>query len=93
MYLTDIEGALEVPSTEEIEKVVYSHELEELLEKAIANMPLQRRQVFCMSRKQGLCAEEISEKLGISKRTVETHLFLALATLRKVIAAFVFFLS
>lgn len=47
-------------------------------------MPPQRKQIFCMSRRQGMSIEEISKKLGISKRTVETHISLALRSLRNV---------
>lgn len=77
----------EVPSTEQIEEMVYSDELESLIDRAINAMPPQRRQVFCMSRKEGLSNEEISQKLNISKRTVETHISTALSALRKIISA------
>lgn len=90
---TDIESAAELQSTEEVEDIVYKHELEDIISKAIENMPPQRRQVFCMSRRQGLSTEEISQRLGISKRTVETHISMALATLRKVIFSLALFFN
>ena len=37
-----------------------------------------------LSRKEGLSNEEIAQKLGISKRTVENHITTALAAIRKV---------
>lgn len=92
VFMTEIEGATGIPSTDEVESLVYSHELEELLNKVIEKMPPQRKQIFCMSRKQGLSIEEISLCLGISKRTVETHISLALSALRKVITALLVFL-
>ena len=49
------------------------------------NMPPQRKQIFKMSRKEGLSNEEISLKLNINKRTVENHITQALADLRKVL--------
>lgn len=88
-FTTEIDAAVDIPSYEEVENIVCSRELEELLEKAIDRMPPQRKQVFCMSRKQGLSTEEISQRLGISKRTVETHISLALSMLRKIISTFI----
>ena len=49
----------------------------------VDDMPPQRRQIFRMSRYQQLSSEEIAEKLGISVRTVEKHIQLALQDLRK----------
>lgn len=48
----------------------------------IGSMPEQRRRVFVMSRVDGLNNSEIAQRLGISKRTVETHISLALAQLK-----------
>lgn len=49
-----LDDAPEVPSLEEVEEIVYSRELEVLIECAIERMPAQRRQVFCMSRKKSI---------------------------------------
>ena len=86
-----IDHVKEMPSYEQIEELVYSHELESLIDRAIDNMPPQRKEIFHMSRKEGLSNEEISQRLNISKRTVETHISMALATLRKVTSALMLF--
>lgn len=86
-----IDSVRDTPSLEQVEEIVYSRELESLINRAIDNMPPQRKQIFCMSRKQGISNEEISQRLNISKRTVETHISIALATLRKITSALMLF--
>ena len=67
-----------------IEEELYARELSLLIDIAVEKMPPQRRNIFIMSRKDGLSNEEIAQRLNISKRTVETHLTQALAELRKI---------
>ena len=56
--------------------------LERLVEKAINDLPEQCRRVFELSRYEGLKYKEIAERLGISVKTVETHISNALKMLR-----------
>lgn len=48
----------------------------------VSRMPEQRQLVFRMSRYENLSNQEISERLGLSVRTVEKHLQLALRDIR-----------
>jgi len=49
-------------------------ELQGKVKQCVDSLPERNREVFKMSRFEGLKNEEIAEKLNISKRTVETHI-------------------
>lgn len=57
--------------------------LVEKIDKSIAALPERRREIFMLSREQGLKYREIAEKLGISIKTVETQMGQALKELRE----------
>jgi len=76
-----------------IESELYAKELSLMIELAIEKMPEQRRKIFTLSRKEGLSNEEISIRLNISKRTVESHISLALSDLRGILAVFILFVG
>ncbi len=64
---------------------IYYDEKVLMLELALERMPAKRRRIFIMSRFEELGNREIAEKLGISVRTVEHQIYLALCELRKVL--------
>lgn len=64
---------------------LYVKEIELLVEMALERMPEQRRKVFVLSRKQGMSNQEIADRLQLSVRTVERHIYLALQELKKII--------
>lgn len=58
----------------------------ELLQQAIEQLPPRRREVFKLSRQQGLTHQEIAEQLQISKATVNEHISEALSFLKTKLA-------
>lgn len=53
------------------------------IESSVEKLPAKRREVFLMSRKEGLSNKEIADELSLSVKTVERHITLALSDLRK----------
>ncbi len=65
-----------------VEEHIYQKELQKRLEQAINKLPLARRNVFKLSRQDGLSYKEIATQLSLSTKTVEHHIALALKQLR-----------
>lgn len=63
-------------------EVVYN-ELVDSLNLHIDKMPTQRRDIFLLSRKDGLSNQEIANNLSISLRTVENQIYRAVSYLRE----------
>ena len=58
-------------------------ELQEKITQAVDALPERCREVFVMSRFKGMKNDEIAQQLNLSKRTVETHISNAIASLRR----------
>jgi len=58
-------------------------DLKQNLESIIDQLPNKRKQIFKLSREEGLSNKEIAEKLDISVKTVEDHMRHALRFIRK----------
>jgi len=56
--------------------------LQAAIDEIIQSLPEKCRQVFMLSRIEGMSQKEIAAKLGISKKTIENHMTKALKTLR-----------
>lgn len=73
------------------EEELFAKELSAQIDQIVDQLSPQRKNIYIMSRKEGLPNEEIALKLGISKRTVENHLTAVLSILRKTIITFIIY--
>lgn len=72
-------------ASEDEEEIIIANEVKEMIEFAVERMPERQRRIFIMSREEGMNNQEIAIHLNISKRTVENHLTLALANIRRIL--------
>jgi len=63
-------------------------ELRQAVEKGLSKLPPRCREIFELSRNKGLSNQEISDQLGISKRTTELQISNSLKILRKELVEF-----
>ena len=82
---------LSTENTSPLEQIEAS-DLQLLIDMTVENMPPQRQAVYKLSRVEGLSNDQIAERLGLQKKTVENHLNLALGEIRKVLKMFILLL-
>ena len=58
-------------------------ETQRLIDEAVSQLPLQQREVFMLSRYEGLNYEQIGLQMGIASNTVKNHLVKALKYIRE----------
>lgn len=75
-----------------VEDTLFAKEIRLLIEMIVSEMPAQRQRIYRMSREEGMSNEEIAGRLGISKRSVENQVSLALKEIRQAVTAYVIFL-
>lgn len=68
-----------------LQKVQVS-ETQRLIDEAVAQLPTQQREVFLLSRYEGLSYEQIGRQMGIAGNTVKNHLVKALKYIREYLA-------
>ena len=78
----------EVAGEWDVSAQIESMELEEKIREAIASLPEKCRQIFELSRFDGLKYSEIASQLGISVKTVENQMSKALKILRDKLTKF-----
>lgn len=80
-FLEDLIKQQSAP-TEDISDPVLYNELQNLVHKAIQQLPPQQKRVFQLSRNEGLKHAEIASNLNISQSTVKHHMVEALRSIR-----------
>ncbi len=82
-YIDYIKSIQKDYSEDKIINSIDYNELADRVDTLINKLPNKQKEVFILSRKQHLSQKEISERLKISIKTVETHISRALSYLRK----------
>lgn len=80
--------SLELEDSRLSEEIISEHfmeekELHQLIEAAIEKLPEQSRKIYLLAREENLSHKEIALRLGISPKTVENHVGIALKKLRE----------
>ncbi|SFW41461.1 RNA polymerase sigma-70 factor, ECF subfamily [Sinomicrobium oceani] len=81
LYETELDNPIRFVENEAASRIL-QQELENQIRSSITALPEKQRQVFVKSRFEGMKNSEIAEDMGISKRTVDTHIHLALKFMR-----------
>ena len=66
-----------------LEDDIVAHNLAQYINNIVEQFPPKQREVFNLSRRQMLSYKEIAAQLNISEKTVESHIYQALKTIRK----------
>lgn len=88
------ENLPEVTSEPDVYQQLATEELQSTIQTAVDGLPKRCRIIFCMSRFDEKSHQEIAEELGISKKTIENQITIALKVLRKAVyknVLFIFF--
>lgn len=67
---------------QETQEVIASKELSSLWNQAVASLPSKQKEIYSMSKFEGMSYQEIADKIGISKNTVKNHLLTASKTVK-----------
>ena len=81
-YQQTVAAAMEESYTE-MEEKIDADNLREYLIRLIDQLPSRRREIFILSREEGLTYKEIAQRLNLSEKTVEHQISEALKFLKK----------
>ncbi|TCD00317.1 RNA polymerase sigma factor [Pedobacter psychroterrae] len=90
-YISELPDKVE-PSECITDHLARERQLAALIEKEIGELPEKMREIFLLSRVEGLSHKEIGERLGISELTVKTQVKNALRILRGKLGVIIYFI-
>jgi RNA polymerase sigma-70 factor, ECF subfamily len=73
-YLEHVRSLQEVNTASELTDDLYFKELNSKLQSLLLELTPRQREIFLLSREEGLTHDEIAKKLGISSNTVKNHI-------------------
>jgi len=76
-------GELSMPFDVNSHNLLENSELREIIDAAIGKLPEKSRQIYQMAWEENLSHKEIAEQMGITPKTVENHVGIALRKLRE----------
>jgi RNA polymerase sigma-70 factor (ECF subfamily) len=68
---------------------LFSDEIQRIIESTLKELPQKTRQIFVLSRFEGLSYKEIAEKMNLSTKSIEFHISKALGRLRLSLVDFI----
>lgn len=83
---TSLNAASEVQIQDLPEDILYQDDLIKKINTAVNNLPPICRKVFLLNRFEGKKQKEIAVELGLSLRTIESHIYKALQSLKQVVS-------
>ncbi len=76
-------GESMMPDVSNAQQFMENNELREIIESAISKLPEKSRQIYQLAWEENLSHKEIAMQLGITPKTVENHVGIALRKLRE----------
>ncbi len=71
------------------EELIEVNELRTIIQQAIAELPAKCREIYLLKREEKLSNQEIAERLGISIKTVENQMTIALKRIRTAVEPYI----
>jgi len=73
-----------------LEETINYNELSARINKLVDDLPVAQKEIYLLSKVQGLKNDEIANRLNLSKRTVEHQLYRALVKLKKSVSPYAY---
>lgn len=83
LFTTLEAGESMIPDGSSAQQFMENNELRELIDAAIGKLPEKSRQIYQLAWEENLSHKDIAERLGITPKTVENHVGIALRKLRE----------